>query len=125
MMKTKLFIGLVSVFVAAMATVVTVQALERDQTKMSKLALANLDALVNPESGEGGESLTERIKDWWNSKVYDCEAVGCTVTVEVAIQTPYGHIMVTKEAHGTQENCVDGDSVAHCWECESCNASIL
>jgi hypothetical protein len=52
----------------------------------------------------------EVVSDWWNSKVYECQREECSI--QIFITTYNGHY----------ENCEGGSSVAHCWECKSCDA---
>lgn len=61
--------------------------------------------------------------EWWDSEVYDCCDDDCTAICEQTISGGgtaiggYGSIQ-TKYCAGTEEECEDGSTVAHCWDCD-------
>ena len=53
------------------------------------------------------------ITDWWNSKIYKCELEECSES--------YGVIWV-RTYNGHYENCQEGNTNAHCYDCKGCDA---
>jgi hypothetical protein len=96
---TKLICGGIALLTIAAVTVVNVNvSLSTQSNTMLAVPLANIKAST-ALSGE-----------WWDSKVYDCKSATCSVTY--LVWTYYG----------SYEQCLSGSTVAHCWNCASCDA---
>ena len=82
------------------------------------VALASLFLISSQvkSSAQAGVVAVAWLVNWWNSEVYTCEDVPCSITVTV------GFASVT--IHGTHQNCVDGSTYAHCWSCNNCDANF-
>lgn len=100
----KIFVFVAASLVAA-TTVVTFLSTKSPESRVDKLMVSDVEALAG-------------IEEWWDSLVHDCEEEDCVITVGLA---PF-----VVEYEGKYDNCVDGDSYAHCWDCSSdCDAWIF
>ena len=97
MKKKILFLTVCVAFVAAGYGFYVHQ--EKQKKEISNLTLENIEALAGEES----------IKDWWNRKDYDCVKVRCTC---IGYNFESTRPDFVGEGKGT---------VAHQWECGSCN----
>ena len=103
-MKKKFLYGIAVLAIAAIAAW-NVSVNSQNSNNLSNLSLTNVEALAWPEW----------LDNWWNSKVYMCVNATCSRTYTL------GPVAITY--YGNYNNCISGDSYAHCWECESsCNA---
>jgi hypothetical protein len=112
-MKKKVLIGLAAAAVAAAAAVNVNYALQGND--LHDIALINVEALANAErnnqtSSSGSSSSSSTWQQWWDSKVYNCEQDNCSVSIGIITW------------YGKYEKCKSGSTVAHCWDCASCDA---
>jgi hypothetical protein len=97
-MKKKLFIGIAAVAVAAIVAI-NINLVLQGNTFLSTTSLQIIETSASAEEST-----------WWDSKTHECNEAICSMTV--LFWTYYGKY----------EQCKDGSSVAHCWDCASCDA---
>ena len=116
-MKQKI---LSATFVVAMAAIAGYNTyVNQNKNEMPDLALANVEALAS-------------FQEWWDSKIYDCQEVDgwewkCMQYKDVPKEdgdweVDFGDFEETEEVCGffkvIELDCVSGNTIAHCWECE-------
>lgn len=112
------------VFVAVFATIAGYSIhISQSYSSLSNLVLANVDALADDESW---------FDQWWESKTYVCQAAEvweykCMLYKDVpreegSWEANFGNFNPDDEVCGYFKvmgvDCVGGNEVAHCWECE-------
>ena len=64
---------------------------------------------ASSSSGSSG-GFWSSVESYWDSKTHRCEEEDCHLNLGLWTWD------------GKYEKCVDGNKVAHCWECKSCDA---
>ena len=59
---------------------------------------------------ENAEAQSSDFGEWWDGKTHSCQEDQCALTI--------GPITW----YGKYEKCLNGNAVAHCWDCKVCDA---
>ena len=92
----------------AVATVFNMNIAE--QNDAGDVSLDAIAVMAQAQDESAWDSFTSSVKDWYNSKIYDCKNIRCIIGDYVP---GYGYV------YGNKTTCTGGGSVAHCTSCWS------
>lgn len=106
MNKLKLFVGVLA-FVGLAALNFT-----QSETSFVSMALASSSSASSGSGSSGG--FWSSVQSWWDSKTHKCEEDDCEDVINLGVYQQH--------QHGKREKCLNGNQVAHCWDCKECDA---